>query len=107
MSERIPDPDRVTLLRVRLCEDGPIRMFRGRFAWTLAHLINAGTKGISTIERPAPRWSHYVFRLRRDGVQIETRTEPHGGTYSGHHGVYVLSSPVEVLDVVTADAEAA
>jgi len=49
------------------------------------------------VEQPAPRWAHYVFWLRREGVDIETVTEKHGGAYAGTHARYVLRSPVEVI----------
>ncbi|MGL5362988.1 MAG: winged helix domain-containing protein [Bosea sp. (in: a-proteobacteria)] len=71
--------------------------FAGRDAWTLARLIEAGDKGVTPLERPAPRWSEYVRRLRRAGLTIETITEKHGGPYSGHHGRYVLRSAITVL----------
>jgi hypothetical protein len=83
-------------MRVKLpC--GKILQCNGREAWTLAHLIEAGSKGITPIERPAPRWSHYVMCLRRQGLVIETIRIPHGGAFSGHHGRYVLHTPCQVL----------
>ena len=78
------------------------QVFVGRFAWTLNELVVAGERGCTPIDQPAPRWSHYVFRLRRDGVSIETIDEKHGGTFSGHHARYVLRSKVEVVKVVRA-----
>jgi hypothetical protein len=71
--------------------------FAGRDAWTLAPLIEAGEMGVTPLERPAPRWSEYVRRLRRAGLMIETVTEKHGGPYSGHHGRYVLRTAVTVI----------
>ncbi|SDG18787.1 winged helix domain-containing protein [Pelagibacterium luteolum] len=68
----------------------------GRVAWALLHLLNAGPKGITVIERPAPRWSQYIMLLRRSGVAIETRDEPHEGDFAGHHGRYILHSRVTV-----------
>lgn len=63
----------------------------GRFAWTLRQLIEAGRKGITSLERPAPRLSHYIYILRRDhGLAIETRPEQHDGPYPGRHGRYIL-----------------
>lgn len=71
----------------------------GRFAWAASELVKAGPKGCTPIERPAPRWSHYVYRLRRDwGLNIETVTEGHGGPYSGHHARYVLHTPLEIIE---------
>lgn len=77
--------------------DGVQKTFSGRFGWSLEELVNAGNRGITPIERPAPRWSHYVFRLRRRGVRIETIPERHGGRYSGRHGRYRLKSEVRIL----------
>jgi hypothetical protein len=71
----------------------------GRFAWCLEELNKAGPRGCTPIERPAPRWSHYVYRLRKDwGLAIETIHEAHGGPYSGHHARYVLHTPVVLAD---------
>ena len=75
--------------------------FRGREAWALAELVAAGPDGLTTLQRPAPRWSDYVFRLRRAGVGIATETENHGGPYSGHHGRYRLTVSVSVIEVKT------
>ncbi|CAN1517505.1 hypothetical protein MCEMSEM23_00978 [Rhabdaerophilaceae bacterium] len=79
--------------------EGPvIRTFNGRYAWTLARLIEAGPRGITPIERPAPRWSHYVMILRREGLQIETLDEPNSGPFHGMHGRYVLRSTVRIIE---------
>lgn len=77
--------------------DGRVLTFSGREAWALQHLIRAGGQGVTAIERPAPRWSHYIRQLRLAGLDIETRTERHGGPYSGNHGRYILHSWVAVL----------
>ena len=58
-------------------------------------------------ENPAPRLAHYVYRLRRDGVAIETETEKHAGPFSGSHARYRLGSKVEVVKVVRAGDEPA
>ena len=78
--------------------EGRILTFNGREAWALQHLKGAGEKGVTPIERPAPRWSHYIRQLRLAGIEIETRIERHGGPYSGNHGRYVLRSEISVLD---------
>lgn len=84
-------------------DNGPVRMtFEGREAWALGKLVEAGERGVTPIERPAPRWSHYVFMLRKAGLDIETMHEPHGGPFSGHHGRYVLRSKFKLLHEVTA-----
>lgn len=67
---------------------------KGRDCWALEELRKAGTKGCTPIDTPAPRWSAYVFNLRKLGVEIETVTKPHGGNFAGHHGRYVLRSGV-------------
>ena len=56
-----------------------------------AQLAEAGFNGITTIERPAPRWSGYVHELRSLGIPIETEMVAHGGAYSGHHARYRLA----------------
>lgn len=71
---------------------------KGRDAWALHALLRAGERGVTPIERPAPRWSHYIFKLRRAGLIVETIDEPHAGAYAGHHARYVLRSDVEVLE---------
>lgn len=87
----------IIALTVRVGSDGPEQTFKGRFAWTLNELIQAGPRGVTPLERPAPRWSHYVFRLRKEGVPIQTLEEAHGGAYGGRHGRYVLDCPVTIV----------
>ena len=70
----------------------------GRDAWALDQLLTAGRRGCTPIDNPAPRWSHYIWKLRRAGLVIETHDEPHGGTYAGHHARYELRSRLVVLD---------
>ncbi len=72
---------------------------KGRDAWTLDRLIKAGKGGVTPLEYPAPRWSGYVFNLRKLGLRITTIREKHGGSFSGQHGRYVLCTPLEVLEV--------
>ena len=67
---------------------------KGRDAWALDRLIEAGPDGCTPITQPAPRWSAYVFNLRALGVPIETVTEQHGGQFAGNHGRYVLRAAV-------------
>jgi hypothetical protein len=66
----------------------------GREAWTLDRLSEAGPRGCTPREEPAPRWSAYVHRLRERGVPIETLREAHGGAYPGWHGRYILRGTV-------------
>ncbi|WP_423208738.1 winged helix domain-containing protein [Paracoccus yeei] len=71
-----------------------VAQIEGRDLWALERLIGAGAKGCTPITEPAPRWSAYIHKLRRAGIQIETRHEPHGGPFPGHHARYVLQSRV-------------
>lgn len=69
----------------------------GRVAWALLSLMREGEAGCTPINRPAPRWSDYVFRLRGQGFNIETIDESHGGPFSGTHARYVLRDQVSVF----------
>jgi hypothetical protein len=93
--------------KISVLVDDKKMQFEGRVAWTLAQLIAAGTKGCTPIEQPAPRWSDYVFKLRRQGVSVETITEKHTGPYAGHHARYVLRTPLTVLDMQPSEGMAA
>ncbi|WP_234423690.1 hypothetical protein [Tateyamaria sp. Alg231-49] len=74
----------------------PFKIYaKGRDAWTRDRLCEAGPKGCTPIEQPAPRWSAYVHRLRGLGAPIETRHEPHGGAFAGTHGRYILRATVQ------------
>ena len=68
---------------------------RGRDAWALGELVTAGADGCTPLENVGPRWSHYVFKLRRVyGLSIESVEEQHGGEFAGRHCRYVLQSKV-------------
>ena len=69
----------------------------GREEWALSQLLAAGDHGCTPIDTPGPRWSDYVFKLRRRGIDVATITETHGGPYAGHHARYILRSKVERL----------
>ena len=88
--------DPITLIRFRL--GGQDRVVRGRCARALAELVKPGPAGCTPITHPGPRWSGYVLKLRKAGVEIETIHEMHGGAYAGHHARYVLRSPIEVVE---------
>jgi predicted methyltransferase len=96
----------ITKLIARIGDDpeAPVKTFLGREAWALAELVAAGTEGLTTLQRPAPRWSDYIAKLRKRGVGIITEHEPHGGAYSGHHGRYRLTVPVAVIESFSAGA---
>ena len=88
----------VTQIRVRL---GDVeKTVRGRDAWALHEIIENGLLGVTPLDNPAPRWSHYIFKLRRAGFNIETIDERHGGAFAGSHARYVLRSPVTVSQIV-------
>jgi len=71
---------------------------RGRDAWALKELVQAGDKGLTTLECPAPRWSHYILKLRRAGIPIETIEERHGGEFAGTHGRYRLTAAIQIFN---------
>ena len=79
-------------------QDGSRKSFVGREAWTLRHLIDTGSIGVTTIDHPAPRWSHYVYKLRQAGLVISTEYEPHTGSFPGTHGRYRLETPVIIVE---------
>ncbi len=88
----------ITKLVVRIADgDGALIAVKGRAAWALDQLIAAGERGCTPIENPAPRWAHYAWLLRQDGIVVETVHEPHGGPYAGNHARYVLRSPIHVV----------
>ena len=66
----------------------------GRDLWALLRLIQAGERGCTPIDDPAPRWSGYVYNLRSQGIVIETIHEKHEGPFPGTHARYVLRSVV-------------
>ena len=85
-------------VKARLLPGGPAFTCQGRDAWALLELVKAGPKGCTPIHNPGPRWSGYVFNLKRThGLNIETRHEAHRGDFPGTHARYVLLSPVEIL----------
>jgi hypothetical protein len=90
------------LVRFRVSGDDPLRKEReatGQFAWALLQLHRAGKTGITSLENPAPRLRHYVYGLRRDGLDITTDYEDHGGTFAGRHGRDRLTTPIEVIEI--------
>ena len=70
----------------------------GRDAWMLGKLVEADAKGCTTLEHPAPRTSHYIWKLRHTyGIAIASLEEEHGGPYAGRHVRYVLQQRVEAM----------
>lgn len=88
----------MSIKAITVVVDDTPRTYTGRDAWTLDELVRAGERGITPIDNPAPRLSHYVFRLRKSGLVIETKEEKHAGAYPGTHGRYVLRTPVNVVE---------
>lgn len=93
-------------IRIRRLADSRGFKFFGRDAWALACLIVARDGGCTPIDHPGPRWSGYVHKLRRAGLDIETVEERHGGPYAGRHARYVLRTGVEVLETSTREVAA-
>ncbi|MBM1171228.1 winged helix domain-containing protein [Microvirga arabica] len=96
-------PKDVVELLVQRLDTGEILRVKGREAWTLSCLLEAGQSGVIPLERPAPRWSAYVHSLRKRGLTIDTIDKPHAGPYSGTHGRYVLRTTLKVLKTVFAE----
>lgn len=90
--------EKIRKLTVQRADTGETLTVTGRAAWCLAQLITHGESGVTPLERPAPRWSDYVFRLRKLSLPVLTIDEAHGGAYRGHHARYRLEAPVEVID---------
>lgn len=86
--------DVVELLVQRLDTREMLRV-KGREAWTLNCLLETEQSGVVPLERPAPRWSAYVYSLRKRRLVIYTIDEQHAGPYSGTHGRYVLRTPLK------------
>jgi hypothetical protein len=91
-----PSPCPPVVELIASIDSAPPQQFHGRQAWALNELVQAGERGCTPITTPGPRWSDYVFKLRRDRVTIETIDEPHGGSFSGRHAKYILRSRVVV-----------
>lgn len=79
--------------------DTEIRTAKGRDAWALLELHNAGNTGCTPIDNPAPRWSAYVFNLRQDDAPISTIYETHKGAFPGNHARYILSKPIKIISI--------
>ena len=73
-------------------------LVHGRDRWALECLLAAGELGCTPIDHPGPRWSAYVFKLRRLGIEIETVHESHDGPFRGRHARYILKSQVTPAD---------
>lgn len=85
------------IVKFRIEPDGVVQSAVGRDAWCLEQLLRVGDRGFTSLENPAPRISHYIFKLRKAGLLIESIDEKHDGLYAGYHARYVLRSRVTVL----------
>ncbi|AZO23844.1 hypothetical protein EJ070_26290 [Mesorhizobium sp. M1E.F.Ca.ET.045.02.1.1] len=91
-------------ITVKVEPDGRTVKLDGRAAWMLKQLIDAGKRGLTTLDLPAGiRVSHSVFLLRRAGFVISSPRESHGGPFPGTHSRYTLATPVTIIeDMATA-----
>ena len=100
-------PKRKTAVAVVLCGEAPVRIpLCGRTFWALRELLAAGSRGVTPIDDPGPRWSDYVFKLRNLGIAVETVTERHGGPFPGTHPRYGLISRGIIEDNTTNEHDA-
>ena len=82
----------------RLSPDSDPITVKGRLAWALLALVDAGEVGCKPLDQPGPRWSGYVHKLRtRHRLAIETVIEPHAGPFAGNHARYILRSQIEIV----------
>ena len=83
----------------------PLQTATGREAQTIIALINAGPKGIISLETFQAGWAvrlgAYVFDPKTMGVSIVTTREAHDG---GKHGRYTRSGPVVLVLVSGSEA---
>ena len=88
----------ILVVKAQIGETGPVVTVRGRDAWALLKLKAANDSGCTPIDHPGPRWSSYVHKLRKAGLDIETIREAHGHPFPGEHARYVLRTPVTILE---------
>ena len=84
----------------RICE------VEGQEARTLTAVYDAGNVGITALEVStwALRLAHYVMKLKKLGLSIDTVREKLAGAVPGWHDRYILRSGVQILEQ---DGEAA
>lgn len=82
------------------------RTANGREAQSLVALVNAGGRGITSLETFKAGWAvrlgAYVHDLKKMGVPIVTTREPHEG---GSHGRYHLTGSVTLHSVTGGEVE--
>ena len=64
----------IIVKRLDAPDSDPIKLV-GRDAWALECLFAAGPGGCTPLTHVGPRWSHYVWKIRRTGIAVETITE--------------------------------
>ena len=89
----------VTKLTIRVRPDGSTMTLKGRVAWAVHCLWQAGESGCTPIDHPGPRWADYTFKAKKAGLRVETVTERHGGSFRGNHARYVLRDQLDVLEI--------
>lgn len=89
---------------IRIEPDGRIVRLHGRAGRMMRKLVDAGKRGVTTLDLPTGvRVSHYVYLLRRDGFIVSAENESHGGEFPCRHSRYRIETPVTILaDVATA-----
>jgi Helix-turn-helix domain len=80
--------------------DGLVITATGREAQTIIALVEAGPRGITSLETFYAGWAvrlgAYIFDLKAMGVPIRATREPHDG---GNHARYFLAGPIELIEV--------
>jgi hypothetical protein len=85
--------------------DGEMLHVVGREAETLLGLVEKGERGLRAYDfagGPPFRLAAYVHDLRGMGLAIRTEREAHA---TGQHGVYMLETPVRIVETMHPDAE--
>lgn len=84
---------------IRIEPDGRIVRLHGRAGWMMRKLVDAGKRGVTTLDLPTGvRVAHYIFLLRREGFIISTEHESHGGPFPSTHARYRIETPLTVLE---------
>ncbi|WP_434723068.1 winged helix domain-containing protein [Mesorhizobium sp. RIZ17] len=90
---------RKSTITVRVEPDGRTVKLDGRAGWMLSKLIEAGKRGLTTLDLPTGvRVSHYILLLRKAGFVISSPLERHGGAFPSSHSRYRLETAVSVVE---------
>ena|SRR5215207_4184360 len=100
MNKQFFASDPLPIVKLKIAVGDRALTFEGREADTLNRLVRRGGLGMTSIENHGPRISHYVMKIRRAGLVVDTVREPHDGGFPGKHGRHFLRSPVRVLERV-------